>query len=307
MISEKTNLRQADSRVTVTGWLAEKDLKIEKDEKGFDRIVGYIVIKTSDKNSVRFGIRASSKTKAGADSKTYPGIKTVMDEYKAIADVGVADADYITINRGTLNLYRGTNGNEIVAFQTNFMNREKDKEKDPEATLSLELCISGFTPEIKRVDEDEVETGRLIVKGWHPTFNGIEPVELIADKDIANAIESTLDVGQTVTFYTDIINERHETVKTIPMLIGKPKIEKTVSYKNELVITGCSDIYEDREEGDEGEFGTNGLPWAYDTNTIKKAIQERENQIEAEKANGGNIKNTTNKPSGAKRGRTLGF
>ena len=167
MISEKTNLRQADSRVTVTGWLAEKDLKIEKDEKGFDRIVGYIVIKTSDKNSVRFGIRASSKTKAGADSKTYPGIKTVMDEYKAIADVGVADADYITINRGTLNLYRGTNGNEIVAFQTNFMNREKDKEKDPEATLSLELYISGFAPEIKRVDEDTEETGRLIVKGWH--------------------------------------------------------------------------------------------------------------------------------------------
>ena len=51
MISEKTNLRQADSRVTVTGWLAEKDLKIEKDEKGFDRIVGYIVIKNSDKIS----------------------------------------------------------------------------------------------------------------------------------------------------------------------------------------------------------------------------------------------------------------
>ena len=302
--NEKTNLRQADSRVTVTGWLAEKDLKVEKDENGNDRIVGYIVVKTSDKNSVRFGIRASSKTKAGADSKTYPGIKTVMDEYKAIADVGVADADYITVNRGTLNLYRSKNtGNEIVAFQTNFMNREKDRERTPEATLSLEVYISGFAPEIKTVGEDAEETGRLIVKGWHPTYDGIEPIELIASEDIADAIENTLEIGQTVTFYTEIVNERHETVKTIPMLIGKPKVEKTVTYVNELVITGCSDIYEDREEGDEGEFGTNGLPWAYNTDIINKAIQERENRIEAEKASGGNVRN--NRPSGARKGRTL--
>ena len=310
-VSTKTNLRQANSRIICTGWLAEKDLKVEKDEKGIDRIVGYIVLKTSDKNSVRFGIRASSKTKAGADSKTYPGIKTVMEEYKAIADVGVEDADYVTVSGGSLNPYRSANsGNEIIAFQTNFMNREKDRDKEPVATMDVELFISGFVPETKRNGEDVEETGRLIVKGWFPTFTGIEPIELIAGEDLADAIENALEIGQTVTFYTNIINERHEEIREIPVLIGKPKVEKRVTYTNELQITGCSDIYETKEDGDEGEFGTNGLPWAYDADTIKKAVQERENQIEAEKANktgGSNFKNNS-KPSGAKHnGRTLGW
>ena len=193
-ISEKTNLRQANSKVVVTGRLAEKDLKVEKDEKGFDRIVGSIVLQTSDKNSVRFGIRASSKTKAGADSKTYPGIKTVMEEYASVADVGVEDADIVTVSGGTLNAYRSTNsGNEIIAFQTNFMNREKDKEKAFGATLDVELYISGFVPETMKVGEDVEETGRLIVKGWFPTFTGIEPIELIAPEDLADAIESEFE------------------------------------------------------------------------------------------------------------------
>ena len=307
-ISEKTNLRQADSKVIVTGRLAEKDLKIEKDEKGFDRIVGSIVLQTSDKNSVRFGIRASSKTKAGTDSKTYPGIKTVMDEYQSVADVGVEDADIVTVSGGTLNAYRSTNsGNEIIAFQTNFMNREKDKEKVFGATLDVELYISGFVPERVKVGEDVEETGRLIVKGWFPTFTGIEPIELIAPEDLADAVESEFEVGQTVLFYTEIINERHEETKIIPVKIGKPKTEKKVTYKNELIITGCSEAYEVKEEGDEGDFGTNGLPWAYDAEAIRKAIQERTNQIEAEKANAGKPKTNT-KPSGAKHGgRTLGF
>lgn len=307
-ISTKTNLRQGNSKVVVTGVLAEKDLKIEKDENGNDRIVGYVVLKTSDTNSVRFGIRASSKTKAGADSKTYPGIKTVMDEYKSITDVGVADADIVTVSGGTLNPYRSANsGNEIIAFQTNFMNREKDKNREFGATMDVELFISGFVPEVKKVEDGVEETGRLIVKGWFPTFNGIEPIELVAGEDIADALESGLEVGQTVNFFTNIINERHEEIKEIPTLIGK-KVEKRAVYKNELQIVGCSMPYEFKEDGDEGEVGTNGLPWAYEADAIKKAIQERENQIEADKANSNRPANKSNtKPSGAKHGRTLGF
>ena len=311
VISTKTNLRQANSKIVATGYVAEKDLKVEKDENGVDRIVGYVVLKTSDTNSVRFGIRASSKTKAGADSKTYPGIQTIMEEYKSIAENGMENADFVTVSGGTLNPYRSANsGNEIIAFQTNFMSREKDKDREMSATMDIELFISGFVPETRRVGDEVEETGRLIVKGWFPTFNGIEPVELIADEELASAIENALEVGQTVTFYTNIINERHEEVREIPVLIGKPKVEKRVTYKNELIITGCSEPYENKEDGDEGEFGTNGLPWAYDANVIKKAVQERENQIEADKANktGGSNFKSNSKPSGAKHnGRTLGW
>lgn len=304
VISEKTNLRQANSRVVCTGTLAEMDLKKEKDENNNDRIVGYVVITTSDTNSVRFGIRASSKTKKGLESRTYPGIKTVMEEYKSIAEVGAENADYVTISGGSINPYRSANsGNEIIAFQTNFMNREKNKSKPPMACMDIELYISAFVPETKRVGDDIEETGRLIVKGWFPTFNGIEPIELVADEDLADAIENELEVGQTVTFYTDIINERHEEARGT--LIGQSKTGRKVTYTNELRITGCSAIYETKEDGDEGEVGSNGYPWAYDAETIKKAIQERENQIEAEKA-GANKNVGNNRPSGAKHsGRTL--
>lgn len=301
----ETNLRQAETKVVLEGVVAEKSMAVEADkDTGIDRIRGYIVVRTSPTNLVRVNVNSSKMTKNGTESKTYAGLLTVMNEYRSIADDGEDGADIVRITNGTLNPYRSRqNGNEIISFTTNFFNRVQSKEEyNPRAEFELEGCIKSILPE---VNSDGEETGRLKVCVWMPTYSGIEPIEMIAPEDIADAVSDAFEVGQTARFYGEIINDRKVTKIEIPVAIGKPKIETRTVYRNEMLITGATEPYEDKEDGDEGEIGNNGLPWAYNVDTIRKAVQEREIAI----ANEGNTSTakTSSKPSGKNRGRTLGF
>ena len=106
-MADVTNIRQAETAVKVMGILAEKNLKIEK-ENNIDKITGYLTIKTSDINFIRFNVNCSSKKKDGGDNSMYAGLVTVMNEYKAIADDGVGEenADKIYVDTTTNKTYR---------------------------------------------------------------------------------------------------------------------------------------------------------------------------------------------------------
>lgn len=291
----ETNLRQANAKVFIEGLVSEKDLAV-KTEDGKTKITGSLTVKTSDVNFVKFNINANEKTNAGAENKCYAGLVTVMNEYKSIAEVGEADADKVKVS-GDLNLYTAAqSGANIVGFKSNFFNRVKvNEEYEQRAEFTVEVFISSIIPE---VNTDGDETGRILVKGWVPTYNGIEPITLVAPVDIASAVESTFEPGQTVEFSGDIVNNRIETVTEIPMAIGKPKKKVKVDFKNELVITGASTAYE--------EDVTPEKP--YDAEVIKAAIQERTNKLEEAKAKAQTGQKTnTSRPSGASKGRTLGF
>lgn len=291
----ETNLRQANAKVFIEGLVSEKDLAV-KTEDGKTKIAGSLTIKTSDVNFIKFNINANEKTNAGTDNKCYAGLLTVMNEYKTIAEVGEAEADKVKVS-GDLNLYTSTqSGANIVGFKSNFFNRVKPNEEfEQRAEFSVEVFISSIIPE---VDKEGDETGRILVKGWVPTYNGIEPITLYAADDVASAVESMFEPGQTVEFSGDIINNRIETVKEIPMAIGKPKKKVKVDFKNELLITGASTAYEEGETPEK----------PYEADVIKAAIQERTNRLEEAKAKAqGEQKTSNSRPSGAAKGRTLGF
>lgn len=292
----ETNLRQSNAKVFIEGLVSEKDLTV-KTEDGKTKISGSLTVKTSDVNFVKFNINANEKTNAGTDNKCYAGLITVMNDYKTIAEVGETEADKVRVS-GDLNLYTSAqSGANIVGFKSNFFNRVKANEEfEQKAEFSVETFISSIIPE---VNTDGDETGRILVKGWVPTYNGIEPITLVAEDDIASAVESTFEPGQTVEFMGDIVNNRIETVTEIPMAIGKPKKKVKVDYKNELVITGASTPYEEGETPEK----------PYEADVIKAAIQERTNKLEEAKAKAqSGQKTTTNaRPSGAAKGRTLGF
>lgn len=291
----ETNLRQSNAKVFIEGLVSEKDLAV-KTEDGKTKITGSLTVKTSDVNFVKFNINVNEKTNAGADNKCYAGLLTVMNEYKTIADVGEAEADKVKVN-GDLNLYTSVqSGANIVGFKSNFFNRVKSNEDfEQKAEFSVEVFISSIIPE---TNTDGEETGRILVKGWVPTYNGIEPITLVAADDIGSAVESTFEPGQTVEFMGDIVNNRIETVTEIPMAIGKPKTKTKVEYKNELLITGASTAYEEGETPEK----------PYDANVIRAAIQERTNKLEEAKAKAQSGQKSANaKPSGLSKGRTLGF
>lgn len=294
----ETNLRQAKTKATAVGLLTDKKLEIKTDPKtGEKHIEGSVTVKTSDKNFVTFNVYSKEKKTDKTENKTYAGLVTVMNEFQSVADVGDDAADVIRAN-GQLNPYRGQNGNEIVGYRGSFFNRIRNKaDVEPDATFEVEMFIQSITPEMgKDTDGEMSETGRLKISGWMPTYNGIEPIDLIVPEDLADACENTYEPGQTVEFYGDIINNSIEETIEKPVAFGKPKKEVRRTYVNELIVTGGSEPYED-EEGDH-------VP--YNMATIQAAIKEREREIEEAKnkpksgAGAGNAR-----PSGARHGRTL--
>lgn len=286
----ETNLRQAKAKVYVEGILSEKNLEIRNDDNR-TRIVGSLVIKTSDVNFITFSVNVSEKTNSGMPNKCYAGMLTVMNEYQSIADVGEEMADKLKVT-GDISLFRGRDGSERVGYKSNFFNRLRQNEVySPQADFSVEAFIASITNE---VDTEGESTGRVCIKGWVPTYNGIEPINLVADTEIGSQIAVTFTTGQTVEFYGKIINNRIETVHEVPIAIGKPRIERRVTYKNDLLVEGASEAYE--------EGVTPEKP--YNADTIRAAIQERENRLKEQRAQ---TPRENSKPSGMARGRTLGF
>lgn len=287
-----TNLRQAETSIKVSGILAEKKMEI-KEENGEKSVSGYLTVKTDDTNFIRINVKKTGQFKKGTTTENgfWAGLMTVMNEFKSIADVGAEQADkvYVSNTRDGLNLYRNkTSGKTVTACSSASFNRSAPDKYEPMAEYEVELFIKSIVPEVV----NEEETGRILVHGWVPTYNGIEPIVLVGDGEIGSAVESMYEPGQTVRFFGDIINSKVEIIKEIPVAIGKPRVEKKTEYKNELVITGASPAYEDEV--------------AYNADAIKKAIQERENKI-AEEAAQQNTPTPATKPSAAARGRIANF
>lgn len=294
-----TNLRQADAKVTVAGIVSDKKLEMTTKD-GVRTIEGTLTIKTADTNFVQMRVRCADKKKDGSENKTFAGVMTVMNEYKSIADVGEDEADRVRAS-GQINLFRSNNnGNEIVSYTSNFFNRIKaNQEFEPKAEFEIEMYIKSLVPEMNK---DGEETGRYKIVGWVPTFNGIEPLDLIVPEELADQVSNIYEPKQTARFYGNIVqNVTYETIER-PMAFGVKK-ETKANFINELVVTGGSPVY-DATDKDEVVEGGNQIP--YDPTVIQAAIDERDRLI---KEGQNKPKTSTNnaKPSGASRGRQLGW
>ena len=294
-MSDVTNLRQGVNKIVCTGVLAEKDIHEGKDNNGRTTLEGYISVKVDDINQVRFNIRVSAVKNDGTSNPAYENISKFNNDAKSIAEVGIESATKVDIRNGQLNPYHSTqSGRDVFGYRTSFISVYRGSEEDwnPTVTANIELYVKGIFPEM---DKEGEETGRAIIKGVLATYNGVELVDLIvpSEDDFANKVlDGIIEVGQTYEFFADIINNRVEIVKEIPTILGKPRIDKSYDYKNELIVTGCS---EPKPEG-----------LAYDSDAIKLALQEREERIKesSNKTNNHSNQNNQNRPSGAASGRT---
>ena len=304
-----TNLREANTNVFAEGILAEKNLKVEANGKA-QLITGTLTIKVSDTDTIAFRVRQASLKSDGKggykdeENKVYTSLKTVMDEYKSIAEVGEEQADKIRVANGQLAPYFNPNSSrETMGYRATFFNRvSPDRKYEPKAQFDVELFVTSIAPEVyTNGDKQGEETGRAVVKGWMPTYNGIEPVELVAPKEdgIAEAIlgDEAYQPGITTQFSGNIINRRIEKTVETPVRIGKPKITTTVSYTNELVITGVLAPYTEDDN----------VNTPYDKDAIKAAIAEREAKnaeaVAKAKNNSHNSSNASSKPASS--GRSL--
>lgn len=292
-MAEKTNLRQANTKVEALGVVSE--IKLEESVKdGKKTIKGEVVVQTGDINFVTFNVYVNEKKNDGDDNPAFKGIKTVMDEFKSINKFGREEATKVIVENGriTPNTYISKRDNEAhtaMRYQNTFFKRYDGSEEDfePKASFELEMIITSIANEIFSNGENKgEETGRVVVKGWMPTYSGIEPIVLIAPEEfgIAEAILEDYAPNQTVKFYGDIINSRAEFYEEVPVKIGKPIKKKRTIYKDEMIITGASEAYDE-----------DSVTKPYDTDTIRQAITERETRIEEMKH--GENKPKENKPN----------
>lgn len=283
--NKETNLRQADAIVHVEGILSEKNLENTVDAAGIPVIRGDLVIQVDDLNSVTVNVYVTSKKKDGTDNPAYSAIETVKATYKAISEVGAAEATRLRFNRGQLrpNTYFDSQGIEhrTVRYSNTYFNSLRPSEElKPAADFEVEVVISSMRNEVYTSGENRgEETGRVIIESWLPTYNGIEPLTLIAPTEdgIADAVASMFEKGDTVRFMGQIVNSKVVRTREIPVVIGKPKTEEYSYFINELVITGASSAYEEDK--------------AYNLETIGAAVAVRTEKLEEMK------KTAMNKPA----------
>ena len=298
MSETKTNLREAEAIIKTTGILSEKNLE-EVTVDGKKVIRGTLVIQTSEENFTTYNVYVNELKNDGTENSAYKGVKTVLDEYKSIAEVGREEADYVSVGKGRIspNTYFRGGRHDNIRYQTSYFNRFTPKEDTVFGSeFSIEMFIKSIVPEMAKDEEGEMaETGRVVVNGWIPTYNGIEPIALIApvEDDIAEGVTDSYEVGQTVEFYGNCVNSKHVEIIEKPVKIGKPKREEKVTYKNEFIITGASDAF----DAEEGRY----VP--YDADAINAAITERDLKLkEMEEADkkGGKAKSNTGTGVGSK-------
>lgn len=278
MTTENT-LREGFNEVNVEGVLLEKRIEL-KTFSGKESISGEIDVEIEDGEVHTINLFSNKLKKDGTENGNYKGLKTIMDEYKSVADVGKEEADKVRITDGKigLNEYFSQNG-ELKSYpkiSTNFVNRVKASENfTPKAEFKTEVFVKSVLPE----EKNHEETGRVVLKGYIPLYGGkLIPFSfVVTNKEAIDYVEENYEPGTTVKINGEIIN-KVEIKKTVEAVaFGKPQESITRKTTREYVISGGSDPYEEENKD------------AYSMETIKKALTEREIHLEE-------LKNKKNEP-----------
>jgi hypothetical protein len=262
-------LREAANQVQVEGLFAENRMEIVEVD-GMKVIRGEFDVEVAEGEVHTFRVYATEKKKDGTDNNIFKGLKTVMDEYKSIASHGREEADKVRITNGKLGLneYYAPDGQlkQYTQLTTNFVNRVPANDKfEPKAEFEVELFVHSVTDEIKNNEE----TGRVILKGYVPLFNGrVIPMQFVVGEEGAEFVKDNYEPGTTVKIFGEIINRVEIKKIEEPVAFGKPKEKITKNIVRELRVTGGKEPYDEESS------------LVFDPKLIKAALTEREIYLE---------------------------
>jgi hypothetical protein len=262
-----TELRQGLNKISLEGVLKEKDLEIKTSADGKKYIGGSVTIETGENQELKVRVFSFEKTKKGTDNKVYKGLVTVMDEYTSQAE-DADNADKVRINGAEFRDNSFSIAGQLkegVQISANFINRVKGEFK-PKANFEVEIFYTKITPEL---DNEQEETGRMIIGGYIVGYGGnITPIEFVSTKEAGDYIESNFETKATGTLAGKIVSTVERKVEKKEGF-GKARVEETVKFKKEYLVTGGDDQLDEDD------------PKAYKIEDIKKAIKERENYLES--------------------------
>lgn len=267
-MADTTSIREAENRVIIEGTLKENNLQLDV-KNGKTKIMGELVIQTGSEKELHTIKMLAMELKAdGSENGLFKSLKTVMEDYKSIASVGIEEADRVRITAGKLGLneYYDQSGTNLKTYQqvsTNFINRlAANEEMTPRAEFEVEIYISSISEEVK----GEENTGRLIIKSLIPIYGGrIIPFNfIVADEELIDAVQSSYEKGCTVKIFGDLLSTIEVTKSTVGTAIGKGREKIVKTAIKEFIFTSGELPYEEDNAN------------RYDREVIKKAYAERE-------------------------------
>lgn len=296
-----SSLREANNYVEIEGILEEKNLEKKVLDEGTDKernvIAGNIVIGVDEEKKYKIEFFANEKTAAGAESKLYKGLETVMNEYiskaKALND-NLDESSITKVNvkgaKITVNDYWDEDKQTMyttVKLRSNFVSRVTGEFK-PKATFDVEAYFETIEKEIV----NGVETGRVKAECIIPIYNGaVIPVTFYTTED-----KTYGDIGAYLL-------EHYSTGKTAPIggsirCIAKTNTTTVAGFGAPVERTFTSYVYEYIIERGAAEQYLVTDAKNFDKNTIKSAMQYRNEQLENKKTNGGSNASTATVSAG---------
>ncbi len=292
-------LREGSNKVLVEGVLKENNLEKTTDKKGMTVIRGDVLIQISENEEVTVKFYSAEKTKTGKSNPSYKSLLSALDDYISIAEClkanePITNASKVQIRNAKLGIndYYNENKKDLSSYieiRGSFISTAKEEIFEPRAEFELECFVKELKNEIDKKTEEE--TGRLLIDIIVPVYGGkIMPVTLIAKDDNAEFLSANYEKNKTAFFIGDIINT--VTINKVEKGggFGKKKVETFINTKQELIITGGgvsgdSSQYEDNPDLEDKAFALED---------IRKAMAEREMQLEILKS-GGKTGNNTKK------------
>lgn len=296
MGNQVSSLREANNYVEIEGILEENNLEKKVLDEGTDKerriIAGNLVIGVSEEAKYKVEFYANEKNANGDESKLYKGLETVMNEYISKAQAlnkNLPEDEITKVNikgaKLTVNDYWDEDKKTMyttVRLRASFVNRVTAEFK-PKATFDVEAYFESIEKEVV----DDTETGRVKVDCIIPVYNGaVIPVTFYTTED-----KTYGDIGAYLL-------EHYSTGKSAPIggsirSIAKTNTITVAGFGAPVERTFTNYVYEYIIERGAAEQYLVTDPKNFDKNTIKSAMQYRNEQLEQKKIGGSTNTNTT--------------
>lgn len=300
----ENELRTAKNEVKIIGEVIEHKLNegtASNDNGTFNYINGSIVVRAGETTEVSVKVFVQELTKKKEINKTYATLKRFIDG-DLLTEVSATEANKnLSENepkftatkvsifgngdfQPTLKEERYANAQRTeavsrVGVDLGFGRIAIDDTLSPEdylATFDVEAYVKSIEDEVVVENDEEKETGRVVVKGYVPLYGGdIMPITMIATKtidedgeeiDLGEGFKQEINEGDTVDIWGSINFDKIVVTTKKKGTLGKAKVTTSTKYVHELIIEGA-DVEEDEER-------------MFDEDDIRKALQEREIKLE---------------------------
>lgn len=275
---------QSENEVVITGVLKELNIKkgeSTKEINGTKQLVPWVsetarvsVDMPYGESVITVNKMASQLTKAGIENSNY---KRILEDEENLKSQAACNGDRSQASQITISGEIGENlwwdvekQKEVSNWQVNanFINNRRSNDKD-----QAQAEFTGYiTKIVEELDKDENPTGRTKVTLAVIGYGGrINKVEVIADSKINTApsfIEQNWNVDDTVSVTVDIVCTEKVITRSAERSggFGKALEQSFTTYRNELIIVGASDPFDEDH--------------AYDKDSIRAAMVQRKERLE---------------------------